>query len=369
MAKKTLLLTGMTTGSAAGNAGIEGAIDITAPVIGVYPEVAEAPVTEGKYSTIKTTITPEGGFKYLLNRKVHLNKFATTNGIHEDANAAGGKTIGAVSTANFKKSKKDKFEFEMDKSWDAGFIYDKKKDPAVTEGKLIDDLGSLQSDLREDKAVAYYTTIDSDISASGKSTKFDKFVSSEDDKTKDAPVLLSTITIAKAATTQDEKEFISTQIIDGIFAKIAEQRKMGAKGSAFSGFPYGRSGRNIGAKVTVKEELLVDMSHDPRFKYTGATEDQIKSGKPVAMINAVPVILDPYMDDNATKFDIEISGTGQFSPVIKGEELPESFLLFDHPTKPTRAQLLEGSGGYDTTVTPYINFSRFIKVTIAAPTK
>lgn len=345
MANKTLILKGLTN-----NTGTDGALDITEKVLGVNPAVATPVVTKQFYSTIASTVV-EGVGKYLVDRKAHVKELANTAAIH-GATATPGATVGALTTANFKEHKRDAFTFTLDKSWDTGFVYDKRKDPKVREGELISDLGSLLEDVEENKAAAFWDAINTDI-AGTKSAKFATYPSSLDASATAAPDLKKSIPVAD----KDKGEVW----VDAIFNLVSEQALMGRKNSTHEFYPYARGTRaKLAAKIVIKENMIPVISKDERFIQTGLSEEMIKRGV-VAMVNNVEVFKDEMFDTTvADAIKVALIPTGKYSPAIVAEELPGEFMLFNHPTKPTRAQLLEGAGAFDTAVTPYINLARFI---------
>lgn len=354
---KTLLLQGMTVGAAAGNAGTLAPIDITERVLGVFPTLETPTTTSQFFSTIVTDLV-EGKAKYLLNRKTHINRYNTTAAIHE-AGSVGDASIGDVTTAKFKQSNKEVFEFILNKSWDAGFIYDKKKDPKVREGQLINDMGSVMEDKREEQAKDFYEAINKEIGlfATSKSASYDTYVSSEDGLTKDSPTLNQIVSIASSPANLDEAKLDAIKIVDAMFRDVEEQAKMGRKGSSTSGFPYYRGTRGaLGSKFVVKSDLIPVISLDERFVQAGLSPEMIRRGV-VGLINNVEVIQDDMMD-TVSNHDWILMGTGQYSPVLVVTELADAIQVFDHPTKPTRAELTEASGGWDTHVPPHINLVR-----------
>lgn len=140
---------------------------------------------------------------------------------------------------------------------------------------------------------------------------------------------------------------------------------MGRKNSTHEFFPYARGTRGqLGLKIVVKEAMIPLLSKDARYVAAELSPQMIATGV-IGYINNVPVMKDEMFDTTVGNADVAIIGTGKYSPVIVAEELPEAFALFDHPTKPTTAQLLEGSGGFDTHVTPYVNLCRFITTATA----
>jgi len=361
MANKTLILKGMTA-TTVGVAGTEAPLDITEKVLSVYPEIGATTNTDRFFSTIAKTVV-EGKAKFLLKRKSHINRYNTTKAIHEDG-SVGKESQGTISTALFKSSVRDAFEFILNKSWDTGFAYDKKKDPKVNEGKLIEDLGSLQSDIKEEKANDFWLAIDTDVldAADSKSILHKTYVSTRDGKTKDAPALVKEFTSAPGATF-DSARLNSAKLVDTISQQIREISLWGKKGTANDGYPYSRGTKGkLGLEIVVKENVKEIISLDPRFIPTGSAEEIVRTGI-IGLISNVPVTLDDDFEASSTK-DWAILPKGQYGVVIEAEELPDSFMTFDHPTKPTRTKLLEGSGAWDTYVTPHINLARFGKIKV-----
>lgn len=347
---KTLILKGLTGSPAAAGLNADTVLDITEKVIGVNPALSTPVVTEQFFSTIVAEVN-EGAAKYLIDRKAHVKQNNTTAEVQTG-------TVGAVTTAGFKEHKRDQFTFTLNKSWEAGFVYDKKKDPMVREGQLISDVASLQEDVKENKAASFWDAVNTDI-AGAKSAAHKAYVSSGDDKVAlAAPDLKKTIAFAD----KDKAEVY----VDAIFNAISEISLMGRKNGAHQFFPYARGTRGaLGLKVVVKEKMIPLLSKDARYVAAELSPKMIETGV-IGYINNIPVMKDEMFDTTVTNADIAVIGTGKYSPVIVAEELPEAFELFDHPTRPTRAQLLEGSGGFDTHVTPYINLARFINTAASA---
>ena len=356
---KTLLLKGMTAGTV-GQPGTEEAVDITEAVLSVKPELRGTPITNQLFSTIVARVK-EGKAKYLLNRKVHITRHNSTDDIH-GSNATGGATIGTVSTAGFKTSQKDTFRFRLNKSWDTGFVYDKKKDPKVREGDLIDDLGSLAADIMEEKMSDFHDAVNREIDDKdgAVSKTYPTYVSSRDGKTKATPGQVSVINTQAVPTIAEQKEF-ANKLITTIWNKVEEMAQFGLKNSKAEGYPYARGTRQqLNPFIIIKSNLKLIVSMDERFINNGISAEMVDKGI-IGYINGVKVITDDYFD-TTSNFDVMITPTGAYGPVIKAEEMVDAFAIVDHPSKPTRAQLLDGSGGWDTAITPYFVLTRFIKV-------
>ena len=119
---------------------------------------------------------------------------------------------------------------------------------------------------------------------------------------------------------------------------------MGRAGSDHAGYPYSRGTRDkLGLKIVVKADLVLLISNDERFVQASLAPQMVQTGM-VGVINNVPVIRDDMLD-TISNFDYMILATGKYSPAVVAQEMADSIQLFDHPTKPTRAQLTEASGG------------------------
>lgn len=359
MASKTLILQGLTQTGATALAGTDAVLDVTERVLGVNPALSTPTVTSRFYSTITTNVV-EGSAKYLIDRKANITELGSTAAIHNN-------TIAALTTVGMKQHKRDAYVFTLDKSWETGYVYDKKKDPKVREGELISDLASLKESKEEAMAATFWDKVNTDIVGTA-SALHPKYPKTSDGTLVAAPAIKEAVTIPVA-----DKDDLTKQagiLIDKIYNKVDEIARMGRKNDATEEYPYARGTNSgqLGLHIVVKSTMVALFSRDERFVQAGISPEMISQGV-IGMINQVPVVKDEMFDTTVTNADIAIIATGKYSPVIVADELADAFMLFDHPTKPTRAQLLEGSGGFDAAVTPYINLSRFIKFEIATSTK
>lgn len=353
---KTLIVQGLTA-TTAGSAATAAAVDITEKVLAQQPGLETGTATQQLFSTIVTSVV-EGKAKYGVLRKRHVQINNTTAALH-DANGKIGATRAALTTANFDTLKSDLFEFTLDQSWELAIVIDKKKDPNVIEGDIYRGVGTEMLDLEERKAAAFWQTISDDINGTTKiSTKFATFVNTTDGNTANSPVISKEVDISAITTGTGKAE----AIVDAMFSAETELKHMGRINSSTAGYPYTRgTDVAIASKVfVVKEDIIPIISKDERFIEVGRGNQMITNGQ-VGTINNIPVITDAIYDTTCTQ-DVSLLIRGIYSPVMVVQELADAVAVFDHPTKPTRAILVEGGGAWDVNLTPFINVTRHLTV-------
>lgn len=137
---------------------------------------------------------------------------------------------------------------------------------------------------------------------------------------------------------------------------------MGRVDSTHGKFPYARGIRSaVSREFIIKEDLLPILAEHEAFIQTGTAEGILKVGPGYkGTLFGTPVSTDEVFE-TVSGHDIALVTKGHQAPVGIATELATDILVFNHPTKPTRTLLVEGSGAFDSVRTPYVNLCRFVK--------